>query len=299
MATPAQPNPGATPAPNPTPAGPPQFDISTLFSAGSGDLPEADDEENLDAEQNAPTQDNEPAIEAPPSQPSKPAVDVDTLAANQAEMTRALAALAQRSSQPAAPPTSEEPPKPRTWVTPEQIPAALQTLLNSEDPAERLQGLIHYGNALAHLVYNQFQQDVTQQYQPQFERLVQDRFTQQQQINAFKEEFAREYPVLVSNEQGRMVAQIVIQQVGQEFVAKGKQPNWLDPEFRQAFDAKLAAMKINAKGTPAKPVTPPAPTPSPRPAPVARSGGARIVDPAPGNSTQEDQMMAVLGTAFR
>ena len=269
---------------------PPSIDmLAKLFNPGGGPMPNDEVEENEGVVQNEPENTPEPV----PASPPQNGVDASELARATAALTQAASALQSRATTPAQEQQQQD--QPRIWVTPEQIPAAMAQLMNSEDPAERIRGQALFANALAGMIYRQFQEDVTKQYQPQFESLVQERLNQVQQINTFREEFSKSYPALVGSEAGNLVARHIVTEVGREFAAQGKQANWFDPNFRKAFDAKLKALGIDPKQGVAKPQ--PAPAPKNQPTPVSRSNGARPVDPAPGTSTQADSMAAVLRTA--
>lgn len=269
---------------------PPSLDmLAKLFNPGGGSMPNDDVDDGNEPEQNA----AEPVAETPPAPPPNSGVDASELARATAALTQAATALTGRANQPAPAPEPTQD-QPRVWVTPDQIPAAMAQLMNSEDPAERIRGQTLFANALAGMIYRQFQEDVTKQYQPQFEGMVQERLTQAQQVQTFRQEFAQSYPALVGSEAGNLVARHIVTEVGREFTAQGKQPNWFDPSFKAAFDAKLKSLGIDPKAGVAKPT--PA-TPNPQPTPVSRSNGARPVQPEPGTSTQADSMAAVLRTA--
>ncbi|OYW77696.1 MAG: hypothetical protein B7Z37_03135 [Verrucomicrobia bacterium 12-59-8] len=262
--------------------------LAKLFNPGGGSMPNDEVDDDNEPEQNA----SEPVVETAPTSPPNSGVDASELAKATAALTQAAQAMTGRANTPApAPEPTQE--QPRVWVTPEQIPTAMAQLMNSEDPAERIRGQTLFANALAGMIYRQFQEDVTEQYQPQFEGMVQERLIQAQQIQTFRQEFAQSYPVLVGSEAGNLVARHIVTEVGKEFTAQGKQPNWFDPAFKAAFNAKLKSLGIDPKAG----VVNPAPAPNPKPAPVSRSNGARPVQPEPGTSTQADSMAAVLRTA--
>lgn len=289
-----QPANGATAPPDAQPSSaPPSIDIMAMFAQGNGPTSQVPDDDQQQDGNEVPA-DN---LAVPPSGNEPPAPKPeDRLAETTSALTRAVEALTQRSNTPATPanPTPEPPKGPKVWITPEQVPQAMTALLHSEDPAERLQGLVVFGNALVNMLYSQFQNDVTTQYQPQFQAMVQDHYQQQQLIQNFRTDMTTNYPALVNSEPGRLVAQHVIQKVSAARVAAGKSVNWFDPDFRKAFDAELTAMKIDPKlGTQASP-----PPPPPRPTPMGRSGGSRPVDPAPENKTQQDHMMGMLSTVM-
>lgn len=268
--------------------GPPPIDIMTMFApGGSGQPNELATEEQLEEV----VEDN---TEIPPVTPVTPPASApsDALAQHTAALTAAVKSLTEKQNAPA--PVAEEPKTPKVWLTPEQIPQAMVQLMTSEDPAERVKGMAVFGNALVQMVYSQVQRDVTEQYQPQFQAMVQDHYAQQQQINNFRTDMTTNYPALVNSEAGRLVAQHVVQKVSAKRIAEGKSVNWFDPDFKTAFNAELAALKIDPKlGT-----APPAKPTPPSPAPVGRSRGARPVDPAPENATQQDHMMGMLSTVL-
>lgn len=281
----------ATPAPVVPDSRPPSIDIMALFAPGGGGQPNVSaTEENLD-------EGVEDTVETPPVPPVTPPTPApaDALAQHTAALTKAVESLTQRQVAPAPTPVAEEPKTPKVWLTPEQVPQAMVQLLNSEDPAERVKGLAAFGNALVTMVYSQVQRDVTEQYQPQFQAMVQDHYRQQEQINNFRTDMNTNYPALVHSPAGRLVAQHVVQTLSAKRVAEGKSVNWFDPEFKSAFDAELKTLGIDPKvGN--KPAAPPAP-PAPQ-ARVGRSNGARPVDPAPGERTQSDHMMGMLSTVL-
>ena len=275
---------------------PPSVDLlATLFTQG-GPGPASQS-----ATDEPPVEVVKPSPETPPGTPVTPETPKpDAQAEATAALARAAEALATRAATPApapAPAPQPEAPKgPKVWASPEQVPAAMQALLHSEDPAERMKGIVVLMNAFTNMVYDQVRQDVETQYQPQFQGFVQDYWQQQKLANDFRQDLQTNYPVFTSSEAGKLVAQHVFQQVSQEFVAAGKKVNWFDPEYKKAIDAKLKLLNIDPK-LGVVPQSPP-PPPPPAPTPVARSSGARPVDPTPGTQTQQDHMMSMLATVM-
>lgn len=301
------PAPASSTPPSDTPLGPPNFDLSTLFGPGGGGQPgDVTEETSPSPAPNAPSSEPAPtpAVGATPAGATPPATPPTPGPIPQVEQfgeaTRALTAAAQALAARSAPePTpAAQPEQPRMWVTPEQIPQPMAQLLTSEDPAERLKGFAFFGNALLHTLHQAMTAEIREQYQPQFMQLVQDHYTQQQQVTNWKNEFSQEYPVLVASDEGRMVAQLAIQQTAQKMQAAGvpaKEISWNHPKFKETFNGVLAALKINPKGTPA-PASPPVAPPPPPPR-ISRSSGARPEQPSGENNSQQDGMMAVLRTA--
>lgn len=266
---------------------PPSIDIMSMFAQdGNVGTQESASDEN-------PPVGDKVSAETPAATPDAPPAPTphDQLAKTTEALAAAVSALTQRTEAPA--PRTEEPKTPKVWLTPEQIPQAMVQLLTSEDPAERVKGLAVYGNALVTMLYEQFQRDVTEQYQPQFQAMVQDHYRREQLIQNFRTDITTNYPVLANTEAGRLVAQHVVQKISAARLAAKKSVDWFDPDFRKDFDAELKILGVDPKNGKAAPAAP-----APRPTPVGRSNGARPVQPAPENQTQADHMMSMLATVM-
>lgn len=296
---------GGAPADGGAPA-PGGFDLSFFSPAedddGAGDVG-ADEGTDVDDGGGVPAQNVQPAPAGAAPQPS-PAPAPLTGEALQALMqgNQQLAeSIRQLVATQTAPKPDTTPKPPKVYVTPEAIPAPMQALMNSEDPAERIRGIAAFGNALVTAVLAQVEQDVSERYQPDFTRQYEEAIEQRFAARQWEDSFNQDYPNLLNDPKGKLVAQVAISQAAQQLQAQGvpaQQIVWANPKYREAFNAIL--LSVGYRGGVVKPLTPatgadPNNPPAQRPAPMGRRQGARPADPGGGQS-QFDQMLAVLGT---
>lgn len=213
-----------------------------------------------------------------------------------AETLRAFVA-SQNQPKPAEPVKSNEQ---KIYVTPEAIPAPMQALMNSEDPAERNRGFAAFGNALVTAVLQQVERDVTERYQPDFTKAYEEHFQQRLSAWQWEQSFNTDYPGLLANDKGRLAVQMATLQAAQMLAQNGvpqQQIVWGNPKYREAFNNYLQSIGyaggvVKPKGVASNQQQN---QQQQRAAPMGRRTGARPAAPGGGQS-QQDQMMAVLNT---
>lgn len=166
------------------------------------------------------------------------------------------------------------------------IPPQLMRMMDSEDPAERQQGITHFANGVANEVHKnimgQMQQAFTG-YVPQLVQQMLQTTTVQKQVF---DDFYGKYPELNRPELYPMV-----QNVGQAVMQETGLKQW-SPQLRDAIAKRMQAI-LNGGAMPTTQAPAPQPT-APQQQPFMAGTTSR---PAPAPRTAEDEIAETLGFA--
>lgn len=282
------------------------FDFSTLFSNG----PVSDDQGG--GEQNAaPDGDNQSPPAASSQDQSGGGDDGDPGLAQvreileaqgktQEQIAAALSAIATRQEAPAAAPASPSSAEQRLryQFAATMLPQPMVQKFTSEDPAERLEGLMMILTAVANHQWNDWNKEVTTTYQPRFQEMVQASLQEQRQARAFEAEFNGLYPSLGKTTEGKALARMLIETTAQEMINAGVPPakvGW-NADFRKKFEEKLSKFGWKPQGQQQQQQQQQPATRQPGAQVRRQANGARpTVDPALRHL--EDNMASVLATA--
>jgi hypothetical protein len=268
-----------------------EFDFGAVFSDLDGVSTSTSVEEEEEGEQNAAQEEGKkPPASTSTSTPADEGeeTEIAQLRRQQAEdrqMAQRLSEVLSRTQEApvASSPVEEKAKKPAFVIQPGSFGPELTRLIQSEDPAERINGLASAMSAMANLVWDRIQDDITKNHQPNFTRLVEDRLSRETTAQTARNEFAAAYP-WIKTEKGAAVASYALQKVVQELAASGtpaKDLQW-GPDFKKRFDAKLVELGVKKTTT----------EPTPKKQTVKRTGGARTG--TPGERTLGDEMLDVV-----
>lgn len=197
----------------------------------------------------------EPEAKAPPEPTPDP--ELALLKSQVETLQTALKAV------PQTPQPSAEKPKDDTPQYQFTIPTELMSLLDSENSAERQQGIGLLSQGVARTVHQTVMEQVGQIVQNQIPSMMQGMITQQTQAQTIFQDFYDKYPTLNRPE----LRQLIVS-TGQQVMQESGAQDW-SPTLRDAIAQRVLAI-VGSGPTPA-----PTPTPRTVPAYVPNSAGAR------------------------
>lgn len=215
-----------------------------------------------------------------PTEPVKKDLDEQSVVA---DVLARLAAA--KATQPEA--TVETPKKEEPVFNYRGFPKEITTLLNSDDFAEREQGLAIVFSAVANQVYKRATEDLTKRIEEQYlgrvQEMIQERYQQEQLRQTVAEDFYGKYPQL-NTPDGQMLVGTVAKAIYDKRAKEGKPTNAWDAKIRDEIANTVFNLAPSLKKG----------APSPQKPPFITNGKARPSTPK-GEKPLSQEIMDVIG----
>jgi hypothetical protein len=252
------------------------FDFAGILAMGDV-APEGDTPETIEAAPAEETVEEEVEVEddlpPPPSTNDRLAVALEKLAAAQAA-----------PAAPVAPMTPAEKKEFQFMLTQQSVPADLLAKLTSEDRAEQVQGMLALVSGVANMVRQRVRTEITDEYQPEFRKLVQDHVTQQAKQAEMIQDFRTSFPSIANHPESQVIGRLLSERAIKAMQAAGRPEAEMayGPAFKKYLAAELKKISIKKEGAPA-----PAPKGAKPGGQLSRNGAPRAAEVG-GGSLSDD-----------